>query len=29
MPGDVVSQDPVAGTKGRAGDEIVIQVAVF
>jgi beta-lactam-binding protein with PASTA domain/tRNA A-37 threonylcarbamoyl transferase component Bud32 len=29
MPGDVVGQDPVAGTKGRAGDEIVIQVAVF
>ena len=29
MPGDVVGQDPVAGTRGRAGDEIVIQVAVF
>ena len=29
MPGNVVGQDPVAGTKGRAGDEIIIQVAVF
>jgi eukaryotic-like serine/threonine-protein kinase len=29
MPGDVVAQDPVAGTRGRAGDEVVIQVAVF
>jgi serine/threonine-protein kinase len=29
FPGDVVAQDPVAGTRGRAGDEIVIQVAVF
>ena len=29
MPGDVVGQDPAAGVKGRAGDEIVIQVAVF
>jgi len=29
MPGDVVGQDPVAGTRGRAGDEVVIQVAVF
>ena len=28
-PGDVVGQDPVAGTRGRAGDEVVIQVAVF
>ncbi len=29
MPGDVVGQDPEAGTRGRAGDEVVIQVAVF
>ena len=29
MPGDVVGQDPVAGSPGRAGDEVVIQVAVF
>ena len=29
MPGDVVGQDPVAGTRGRAGDEVIIQVAVF
>jgi serine/threonine-protein kinase len=29
FPGDVVAQDPVAGTRGRAGDEIVIQVAIF
>jgi beta-lactam-binding protein with PASTA domain len=29
MPGDVVGQDPAAGTVGRAGDEVVIQVAVF
>jgi serine/threonine-protein kinase len=29
MPGDVVGQDPVAGTRGRVGDEVVIQVAVF
>jgi eukaryotic-like serine/threonine-protein kinase len=29
MPGDVVGQDPAAGTRGRAGDEVVIQVAVF
>jgi serine/threonine-protein kinase len=29
FPGDVVAQDPVAGIKGRAGDEIIIQVAVF
>jgi serine/threonine-protein kinase len=29
IPGDVVGQDPVAGTRARAGDEIVIQVAVF
>jgi serine/threonine-protein kinase len=29
MPGSVVGQDPPAGTAGRSGDEIVIQVAVF
>jgi serine/threonine-protein kinase len=29
MPGDVVGQDPVAGTRGRAGDEVVVQVAIF
>ena len=29
MPGDVVGQDPAAGTKARAGDEVVIQVAIF
>ncbi len=29
FPGDVVAQDPLAGTRGRAGDEIVIQVAIF
>ena len=29
MPGDVVGQDPVAGSPGRVGDEVVIQVAVF
>ncbi len=29
MPGNVVGQDPAAGTRGRAGDEVVIQVAVF
>jgi serine/threonine-protein kinase len=29
MPGDVVGQDPEAGTRGRTGDEVVIQVAVF
>jgi eukaryotic-like serine/threonine-protein kinase len=29
MPGDVVGQDPVAGTRGRSGDEVVIQVAIF
>ena len=28
-PGDVTAQDPVAGTRLRKGDEIVIQVAVF
>ncbi len=28
-PGDVVAQDPVAGTRGRVGDEVVIEVAVF
>ena len=29
MPGDVVAQDPVGGTRGRSGDEVVIQVAIF
>ena len=29
IPGDVVAQDPVAGTRGRVGDEVVIEVAVF
>jgi serine/threonine-protein kinase len=29
FPGDVVGQDPVAGTRGRSGDEVVIQVAIF
>ena len=29
FPGDVVAQDPVAGTRGRAGDEVVIEVAIF
>jgi len=29
IPGDVVAQDPVAGTRGRPGDEVVIEVAVF
>jgi serine/threonine-protein kinase len=29
FPGDVVAQDPVAGTRGRAGDEVLIQVAIF
>jgi len=29
FPGDVVGQDPVPGTRLRAGDEVVIQVAVF
>jgi beta-lactam-binding protein with PASTA domain len=29
FPGDVVEQDPVAGTRLRAGDEVVIKVAVF
>jgi beta-lactam-binding protein with PASTA domain len=29
MPGDVVGQDPVSGSPGRVGDEVVIQVAVF
>ena len=28
-PGDVTAQDPVAGTRLRKGDEVVIQVAVF
>ena len=29
FPGDVVGQDPVAGSRLRAGDEVVIEVAVF
>ena len=29
VPGDVVAQDPVAGTRLRKGDEVVIKVAVF
>ena len=29
LPGDVVAQDPAGGTRGRSGDEVVIQVAVF
>ncbi|MCX6364859.1 MAG: Stk1 family PASTA domain-containing Ser/Thr kinase [Actinobacteria bacterium] len=29
FPGDVVEQDPVAGTRLRKGDEVVIKVAVF
>lgn len=29
MPGTVTEQDPVAGVRGRAGDEVVIKVAVF
>jgi beta-lactam-binding protein with PASTA domain len=29
MPGDVVGQDPVSGSPGRVGDEVVIEVAVF
>jgi len=29
VPGDVVAQDPVAGTRLRMGDEVVIKVAVF
>ena len=29
FPGDVVEQDPVAGSRLRAGDEVVIKVAVF
>ena len=28
-PGDVVAQDPVAGTRLRPGDEVVIDVAIF
>jgi len=28
-PGDVVAQDPVAGTRLRPGDEVVIEVAIF
>ncbi len=29
IPGTVTAQDPVAGVRGRAGDEVVIKVAVF
>ena len=29
VPGDVVAQDPVGGTRLRKGDEVVIKVAVF
>jgi serine/threonine-protein kinase len=29
IPGTVVGQDPVANIKGRVGDEVIIQVAVF
>ena len=29
FPGDVVEQDPVAGSRLRRGDEVVIKVAVF
>jgi serine/threonine-protein kinase len=29
FPGDVVEQDPLAGTRLRKGDEVVIKVAVF
>jgi serine/threonine-protein kinase len=29
VPGDVVAQDPAAGTRLRKGDEVVIKVAVF
>ena len=29
VPGDVVDQDPAAGTRLRKGDEVVIKVAVF
>ena len=29
IPDDVVGQDSVAGTRGRAGDEVVIEVAIF
>jgi serine/threonine-protein kinase len=29
FPGTVTGQDPVAGVRGRAGDEVIIQVAVF
>ena len=29
IPGTVVGQDPVADVKGRVGDEVVIQVAIF
>ena len=29
FPGTVTAQDPVAGVRGRTGDEVIIQVAVF
>jgi len=29
FPGDVVEQDPVAGSRLLKGDEVVIKVAVF
>ncbi|NLE21180.1 MAG: Stk1 family PASTA domain-containing Ser/Thr kinase [Actinobacteria bacterium] len=29
FPGTVTAQDPEAGSRGRAGDEVIIQVAVF
>ena len=29
FPGTVTAQDPVAGVRGRSGDEVIIQVAVF
>jgi serine/threonine-protein kinase len=29
FPGTVTGQDPAAGVRGRAGDEVIIQVAVF
>ena len=29
IPGTVVGQDPLADVKGRVGDEVVIQVAIF
>jgi hypothetical protein len=29
FPGTVTAQDPEAGSRGRSGDEVIIQVAVF